>query len=436
MSERFGLGQRTLASPGVRSLRDLKPHRIKFTGQNIQSQSQSRAFGAFQMGTRSVVAIWLTICMFAASAALAQTNQPLWDWTTASPESQGMSGRKLKEMTDALAAHRTASFLVIRNDKIVWEWYAPGYNATRLHYTASMAKALVGGVAAAVALTDGRIALDDRVAKFVPQWRADPQKSLITIRQLGSHTSGVEDAEAGGLPHEKLPGWKGEFWRHLKPPRDPFTIARDRAPVLFEPGEKFQYSNPGIAMLAYAITAALKDAPQKDLRTLLRDRVMRPIGVPDAEWVVGYNETYTVDGLPLVAAWGGGGYTTRAVARVARLMLRKGNWEGKQLLSPEAVRLVTSDAGTPGICAIGWWSNNEGDCPKLPKDAFWGAGAGHQVVLVVPSLNLIAVRFGDEIARVTHDSLYMVPIYKWVFQPLVAAITDRDLPADAPLRHR
>ena len=116
--------------------------------------------------------------------------------------------------------------------------------------------------------------------------------------------------------------------------------------MLFEPGERFEYSNPGIGMLVYALTAALKDAPQKDIRTLLRERVMRPIGVPDAEWAIGYNQTFTVDGLPLVAAWGGANYTARAVARVGRLMLRQGDWEGKPLLSPNAVRLVTSDAGT------------------------------------------------------------------------------------------
>ena len=38
---------------------------------------------------------------------------------------------------------------------------------------------------------------------------------------------------------------------------------------------------------------------------------MRPIGVPDAEWSVGYGKTFTVDGLPLVGSWGGGSYTAR-----------------------------------------------------------------------------------------------------------------------------
>jgi CubicO group peptidase (beta-lactamase class C family) len=383
------------------------------------------------MKTISVVTACVTLLALAAGAATAQTNQLAWDWKTASPESQGMSGKKLKEMTDALATRSTSGLLVIRNDKIVCEWYAPGVGPASPHGTASMAKALVGGVSLAVAITDGRLGLDDRAAKFIPQWQGDPRKSHITFRQLGSHTSGVADAEADDLPHEKLSGWQGDFWKRLNPPQDPFTIARDIAPVLFEPGAKFEYSNPGIGMLVYAITAALKDAPQKDLRTLLRERVMRPIGVPDAEWSVGYNQTFTVDSLPLVAAWGGGNYTARAAARVGRLMLRQGDWEGKQLLSPEAVRLVTSDVGTPGPCGIGWWSNNDGHFAKLPKDAFWGAGAGHQTLLVVPSLKLIAVRNGrvlDEVPPPIVPVKYAEPTYQWLFQPLMEAITDRNPP--------
>jgi CubicO group peptidase (beta-lactamase class C family) len=281
-----------------------------------------------------------------------------------------------------------------------------------------MAKALVGGVSVAVALTDGRLTLDDPAAKFVSQWRDNPAKARITIRQLGSHTSGIEDAEADGVAHDKLTGWKGDFWKRLPVPHDAFTISRDVAPLISTPGAEHHYSNPGIAMLGYAVTAALRDAPQKDLRTLLRDRVMRPIGVGDAEWSVGYSQTVMVDGLPLVAAWGGGAFTARATARVGRLMLREGNWEGRQLLAPEAVRAVTRDAGTPGSNAIGWWSNNEGAVACLPRDAFWGAGAQHQIVLIIPSLKVIAVRNGGALATGT-GATYESARNRFFFEPLM-----------------
>lgn len=343
-----------------------------------------------------------------------------------------MSASALDALRDRLASAGTKALLVVRHDRLVYEWYADGHGATTKHYTASMAKALVGGVSTAVAMTDGRVALDDAVARFVAEWKSDPRKSRITIRQLGSHTSGMEDAEANGLPHDKLTGWKGDFWKRLDPPNDPFTISRDRTPVLAEPGEKFQYSNPGMAMLAYTVTAAIRAGAVRDIRTLLRDRVMRRIGVPDEDWSIGYGSTVSVDGLPLVAAWGGGGYTARAVARVGRLMLHDGLWEGTRLISADAVRAVTRDAGTPGHGGIGWWSNGDGKYPKLPKDAFWGSGAGHQVVLVIPSLDVIAVRNGNSLGEsIDHHDM----LNERLFEPLVAAIERAPYPPSPVIRY-
>jgi CubicO group peptidase (beta-lactamase class C family) len=367
-------------------------------------------------------AIW-SACLALSVAVLLQSvpNRPAqgFDWKAATPSSQGLSAQALERLKDRLASMNTKAFLVVRNDRLVYEWYSSDHSATAKHYTASMAKAIVGGVSIGVALTDGRIALDDRVARYVPQWKADARKSRITVRQLGSHTSGLEDAEANNLPHEKLTGWQGDFWKRLEPPNDPFTIARDRTPALHEPGERFQYSNPGIAMLTFALTFALSETSQRDVRTLLHDRVMSRIGVRDDEWAIGYGATYIVDGLPLVPAWGGGSYTARAVARIGRLMSRGGDWDGQRVLSKDSVRLITTDAGTPGHGAIGWWSNNEGKYPRLPRDAFWGSGAGHQVALVIPSLNLIAVRNGGSLGGTMehHDMLNAM-----LFEPLIDAI--------------
>ncbi len=273
-----------------------------------------------------------------------------------------------------------------------------------------------------VIISDERIGLDDKAAEYIPQWKDESVKSMITVRHLGSHTSGIEDAEADGLPHDELTGWKGDFWKRLDVPNDPFSISRDKAPALFEPGTSFQYSNPGIAMLAYTITAALRTAPEKSLRIVLQDRIMRPIGVPDKEWSVGYGQVSTVEGLPLVASWGGGGYTARALARVGRLMLRKGDWEGVQLISEDAVRMTTNSAELPGENGMGWWTNADGRFAPLPKDAFWASGAGHQTLLVVPSLNLICVRNGGPLSSKKEE--YREARGPYLFDPLMDTITD------------
>ncbi len=347
----------------------------------------------------------LAACLGFLTAPSSRAHDPpprnAWDWTTASPESQGMSSVALESAWAVLKDRRTAALLVIRHDRIVFERYASGQRRSKPHYTASMAKALVGGVGLMVAIHEGRIQPDDRAGRYVPHWRDDPKRRDITIRHLATHTSGIEDAEAEGIAHDRLTGWKGDFWKRLPPPRDPFTLARDVAPVLDMPGTRERYSNPGMAMLGYCLTASLRGSEDPDLRSLLLRRVMRPLGVPDAEWSIGYGGVTTVDGLPLVATWGGGSYSPNATARVGRLMLHKGEWDGKRLVSQSVVAAVTSPSGMPGHSGLGWWVNRARGGDKLwksaPDDAFGGGGAGQQFLLVVPSLDLLVVRNGQQL---------------------------------------
>ena len=113
-----------------------------------------------------------------------------FEWQTSTPESQGLSRAKLLALKDDLVSRDTRAFLVIRRDRIVFEWYAPDHGRDRRHYTASMAKALVGGVSLAVALTDGLLDLDEPAANNVPAWRGDSVKSRITVRHLLTHVDG------------------------------------------------------------------------------------------------------------------------------------------------------------------------------------------------------------------------------------------------------
>jgi CubicO group peptidase (beta-lactamase class C family) len=364
-----------------------------------------------------VLALWLVVT----SVAAGQTS-----WPVADPVAHGLDAAKLDAARDELAKRKTKNFLVVRDGRIVYEWYAPDSGPNARHYTASMAKALVGGISLMLALNDGRLRPDDPAWIYIPAWRDDPQKSKITIRELATHSSGIEDAEQDNIPHMQLPGWKGVFWR--KDP-DPFTPAIHDAPVLFAPGTDYAYSNPGMAALSYAITASLRGAPQGDVRTLLRERIMRPLGVTDDEWSVGYGETYEVDGLKLVANWGGGAYTARATARVGQLMLQRGNWNGRQLVDPEWVDRVTAYAGTPlpdrppgnpqPGSGLGWWTNFDSVWPKAPKDAFAGAGAGEQVLLVVPSLGLVVVRNGE---LMTDPKNFWGGIEQYVINPVMEAV--------------
>ena len=382
---------------------------------------------SFQFSKCFFVVLSVIVCVWVVSSVTAAR----FEWETARPESQGFSTKKLNNLKESLAAKHTKALLVIRNDRIVCEWYAGGHGPDKKHYTASLAKALVGGMSLLIALNDGLIEVDDPACKYVPQWKGDPKRSKITIRHLATHSSGIEDAEQDNIPHMRLPGWKGGFWR--KDP-DPFTLSRDKAPVIFAPGSKYAYSNPGMAMLSYAVTASLCGTEHTDVRTLLRERIMRPIGIEDSEWSIGYGKTYKVDGLNLVANWGGGSYTARAVARIGRLMLRKGNWQGKQLISRRWVETVLQYARTPKpprppgnpqpACGLGWYTNFDGIWGKVPRDAFAGAGAGNQVLLAVPSLNLIVVRNGGNLYDSSKGEGFWGGLQEHLFNPLMDALAE------------
>jgi CubicO group peptidase (beta-lactamase class C family) len=346
-----------------------------------------------------------------------------------------MNVAQLDELRKTLAAKQTSGLVIVRHDRIVYEWYAPNQGPQTPHYTASLAKAIVGGMSLLVAVNDRRLEIEDLASKYIPTWKHDPLKSRITIRQLATHSSGIEDAETPGRSHEELQGWKGAFWQRTT---NPFSIALSEAPVLFEPGSQWAYSSTGFAALGYAVTASLKGTRHSEIYTLLKKRIMDPIGVPINEWGIGYGQAHDIDGMKLFATWGGGSFTPRAIARVGQLMLHKGNWKDHQLIDGEWVEKAVSPATTvvpdrssgdpQPATGLGWYTNVDAVWPALPRDAFAGAGAGSQILLVVPSLDLVLVRTGETIGDSTKGEGPWRAFEKYVFNPLMQAIVPSPYP--------
>ena len=351
-------------------------------------------------------------------------------WPTAKPEAEGFDVHQLEALKAKLPDLKTKALLIARHGNIVLEWYDHGVTADTRQGTASLAKALVGGMSLLVALDSGRISIDDPASKYIPAWKTDPQKKLITIKQLATHSSGIEDAESPGYQHADLPGWKGAFWKR-KP--DPIGIAIHEAPMIFAPGLKFAYSNPGMAALGYAVTASLRGTATPDIKSALAERVCRPLGIPDDDWRISYGESYSVDGLTVYATWGGGNFTPRATARIGQLMLQGGKWQGKQLFQEKLVRRMVQFAGTPIpdrddelrhlASGLAWWTNYDAVWRNIPRDAFAGAGAGQEVLLVVPSLSLVVVRNGALMGP--GPKFFWVGMEENVFDPIVAALRTR-----------
>ncbi len=372
---------------------------------------------------------------------------------------QGLDPKAFAAFSQAVEKRNTDALLVIRNDRVLHEWYAKGIDPAQAFGIASVSKAVVGGLALALLLGDGRVALDEPVSAYVPEWASDAAKASITLRQLATHSSGLADAERAGGPHAELPGWQGAFWKreperdkakrkkpeHDQPNRNSIEIALRDAPLLFPPGQGFAYSNPGFAVLSHALSAALQKnasgqagAVASDLRTLLRNRILRPIGISDSQWAIGYNQPFEIGDLIVWATWGGGNFSARALARIGRLLLRRGNWEGQRLLEPEALEAMVSYGGTPLAAdakvlaypapALGWWSNARGTWSAFPRDAFLAAGAGHQSLLVVPSLDLIVVRLGRTLAGQEWGADFWKVLDREFLQPLARAFPEPPVP--------
>ena len=99
------------------------------------------------------------------------------------------------------------------------------------------------------------------------------------------------------------------------------------------------------------------------------------------------------------------------------------------------IRKVLAYAGTPlpdrppgnpqpgsGLC---WWTNFDGVWPLLSRDAYAGAGAGNQTLLVVPCRNLIVVRNGEDLGDPAAGEDFWGGLEKHLFAPLVDAFVDR-----------
>ncbi len=317
-------------------------------------------------------------------------------WPEAPPEDRGLSASRLERLAGQLADSGTRALLLARDGALVLEWYAPDFGPERTHYAASVAKSIVGGLSFVLALGDGRVVPEDSAARWIAAWRDDPMRARITLRHLAAHSSGLPNGFE--IPPDERPDWARRFWSR---DGDPFRVTVHDTPMLFPPGERFFYSSPGYAALGIALTAAYRESETPDLRVLLRERIFRPLGVPDAAWVIGYGRTVSWEGLRLVPAWGGCNFTPRALARLGQLLLDGGRLEGRALLDAEWLRRATSEPAGPAepephgsVPGLGFWLNRERSWPSLPADAYAAAGAEHQLLVVIPSWRVVAVRMG------------------------------------------
>ena len=351
--------------------------------------------------------------------------KPNIEWESAQPEAAGFDPAILSDLGNQMAELGTQALLIAKDGKIVHEYYAPDFGPNHRLRLSAAGKAIAASIALAVELDAGLVELDSLASQFIHSWQDDPVKSKITVRHLIAHSSGIENVPWG---QPGLQGWQDEFSRDLS---SRFPLSLQEAPIRFQPGSRFQYSSTGYYPLSYVLTASLEKVPESDIRKLLQNRIMSPLGIPNSAWQLDFAGPHSLDGLELYYA-GEGRYTARAIARIGQLMLDKGTWEGRKLIRPETVDALVSYGQSPDIrpsdlkeptWGLGWRLNDDGFFPSLPRDSFLALRPTDKVVLVVPSLGLVVVRFGDQLTdKASNEHAWAEMLDEHLFRPLMESV--------------
>ena len=282
---------------------------------------------------------------------------------------------------DYSAARRGVSMLVMRDGKTLLEDYPQPGGPLEAWELASGTKSFTG-VMAAAAQSDGLLDIDEPASIALTEWRRDPRKSRITIRNLLSLNSGLKGPGAIGQP----PGY----------------LAALKAEARYEPGAKFEYGPVGFQAFGEIMKRKLAAAHLPDDPSVwLQGRVLDRINVHPSGWRRGK------DGNP---------FMPQGAQLTARDWARFGQWvmDGGQGVDPHVFKaLFESSATNPGY-GLSWWLLRPGLIGPNPaagidgdaigavakhEDIVMAAGAGDQRLYLLRERRLIVVRQANEIFR-------------------------------------
>jgi len=315
-------------------------------------------------------------------------------WMRAAPADVGMDEAALVE-AENYALSGGGSGMIVRRGRLVRAWG----NIDQRYDLKSTTKSM-GGIALGLAIDNGSVALTDTAASRLatignppanhPEWLPE-----ITIQHLATHTAGFE--KPGGYIDQ-----------------------------IYQPGTTWSYSDGGLNWLADVLTTVYNE----DLATVLNTRVWTALGlnsswgglgdpgggaIADVHW---RDNRLRPEGDPPPAIRkrelaSGIFANTNAMARVGLLFLRKGTWGDQRILSESFVSTVSTPpaenaavtnadpANFPGATAnygVLWWTNAGGQLPNVPTDAYWAWGLFDSLIVVIPSLDIVAVRAGPGVA--------------------------------------
>jgi len=277
-------------------------------------------------------------------------------------------------------------------------WH-PYYKGTNLHTMQSVSKSVTSAL---IGIAIGRGEIPGAGVKVMPyfadfQIPADPRRDRMTLADVLTMRTGIrwdEETAAYTDPANNCAAMEGsEDWVR-------YVLEQ---PMAEQPGKTFLYNSGATELLSYLLAKATR-MPADDYA---KEHLFGPLGIKDFYW------KRTPKGL---ADTEGGLYLApRDLAKIGRLYLQDGVWDGKRLLPEGWVKASTTSATATNENAFEygyqWWV-----LPDAGAYAAWGYGG--QFLFVVPRLDLIAVFTGWNI----YDQPELDP--RFALGRVIAAVRD------------
>lgn len=314
-------------------------------------------------------------------------------WSIASQAEVGLDSARLCQLDAFIAQWPRANIhavVVVRNGKLVMERYFAGederwgdelgrvtFGPETKHDLRSISKS-VTSLLVGIALSEGKFpALDSSVFDTFSDY-ADlrtPEKARITFRDLLTMSSGLAWNE--DLPWEDPRNTEEAMIMAA----DPFRYILSR-PVAYPPGTVYVYSAGGTSLLGETLVRSTG----RSLRDYAREKLFLPIDAPDFEWL-----DAGVSGR--LGAFGSLRMRPRDAAKLGRLLLTDGQWNGKQVIPAGwAAESIKPRINGEGLFFYGyqWWL---GRSFRNGRELTWaaGVGLGGQRLYVVPALDLVVM---------------------------------------------
>jgi CubicO group peptidase (beta-lactamase class C family) len=305
---------------------------------------------------------------------------------------------KQANLEELLKSTQTTSFIVIRDDAILYEGYFNGYERDSIVTSFSMAKSITSALVG-IAIDEGQIgSVDDPIVDYLPELRG---KGLdgVTIRHLLLMSSGiryVSDDEIVGLT--AISPFSDDALSYSYPNLRGQALAV--VPDGKQPGTEFNYNNYNPTLLGII----LERTTHMPVAQYLQEKIWQPLGMEyPASWSLDSQESGFEATLCCVNG------AAIDFAKFGRLFLNNGNWNGMQVISEQWVKESTSPYPNPNG-TIAWrantWFSNWPASGGYYKYQWWGKNKpdgsydfmafGHhgQQIYISPQNRTVAVRFG------------------------------------------